>query len=388
MLSISNGDPCGILSSDFKLTDTTTYLSLTSAAGTLKTFKETNASKMESTVLANALTSDNPSQPRLVRYLSGTLDVPQTGAKALKHICLREGSVASNAFEGIVDTYIVSTSKTTGLKKGAAYTYSVPESPIVTNDNITSIRNALIDNGSLLRNTKLYNPQDFDTTQAPGSKPSLLYLYKLSDDELTSEFSQQKIDLETTNLKFFSAFLVEYCFYRARYVKMLGEYFDVFQMNPLTYSNSKYVASNADILRLFTGTGAGDTQYQVDASSKLLQRDVLKILAYHMACMKTRMTDMIRLLNSINDYYSAVFTEIQTNINNGSLKGSSKSLQESIQVLNESSLESKKYITEAQFRQGAMEYTQEKNRNANILLGLYAFLNITALAIIFRVANS
>jgi hypothetical protein len=35
-----------------------------------------------------------------------------------------------------------------------------------------------------------------------------------------------------------------------------------------------------------------------------------------------------------------------------------------------------------------MEYNSEKNRYSNILLGLYAFLNIAALATVFQLARS
>jgi hypothetical protein len=40
---------------------------------------------------------------------------------------------------------------------------------------------------------------------------------------------------------------------------------------------------------------------------------------------------------------------------------------------------------ESAFRQGIMEYTSEKNRYSNILLGIYAFLNIAVIAVIFNI---
>jgi hypothetical protein len=55
-----------------------------------------------------------------------------------------------------------------------------------------------------------------------------------------------------------------------------------------------------------------------------------------------------------------------------------------VKALQDSAKEAKQYMNESQFAQRAMEYTQEKNRHANILLGLYAVLNIAALAMIYK----
>ena len=54
----------------------------------------------------------------------------------------------------------------------------------------------------------------------------------------------------------------------------------------------------------------------------------------------------------------------------------------------QSRLEAQKYMTETEFQQGAMEYNSEKNRYANVLLSLYAFLNIAAVAMIVQLSRS
>ncbi len=401
MLSISNGNPCGILNTDFAAP--ATYQTIIGGAngtkGTLQTFTAAYASKVTTATQVLASTSTAASSPRLVRYLSGEQDGT---ARNFSQICLRVGSTTAGAFEGIVDTYIVG-SASKGLNKGATYTYT-SESGLgtkapLTPQNIDAIRTALLTNGSLLKDTELYVDTQLGSS-APAitstNLPSLLYLYKLTETELNSNtlptnnsvtYREYSKTLETKNLKFFSAFLVEYCFYRARYEKMLQDYFTIFQMTDTEYTGSTYAPITSDIENLMVVGSSSDTGYTAQ-NNTIPRANLLTALAYHMACLKTRMTDMIRLLNSINSYYNSTFTTIQNAINSGNLAGSSKSLQESISLLNASTEESKQYMTEAQFRQGAMEYTQEKNRNANILLGLYAFLNVTALAIIFRVASS
>jgi hypothetical protein len=45
-------------------------------------------------------------------------------------------------------------------------------------------------------------------------------------------------------------------------------------------------------------------------------------------------------------------------------------------------------MTERDFHHGVMEYNAEKNRYSNILLGLYAFLNISAVAMIIQLSRS
>ena len=41
-------------------------------------------------------------------------------------------------------------------------------------------------------------------------------------------------------------------------------------------------------------------------------------------------------------------------------------------------------LSDTDFAKGVMEYNQEKNRYASVLLGLYAILNVTALAMIWK----
>ena len=186
--------------------------------------------------------------------------------------------------------------------------------------------------------------------------------------------------MEATNLRFFGAFLAEYCFYRTRYQWLLQKYFDTYKQSTATFSAP---VRGSPIYNLFQ-SGPGSSENQAADLSSIKQSEVLKALAYQMAIMNTRMTDMRNLLSAVNDEYSRIFGMVQQNINDESLTGSNADLTKTIKALQDSSKEAKEYMNEAQFRERAVEYTQEKNRHATILLGLYAILNIGALAMIYK----
>ena len=108
-----------------------------------------------------------------------------------------------------------------------------------------------------------------------------------------------------------------------------------------------------------------------------------------MACLNTRMTDMRSLLGKINTYYNGVFTNIQTTLNEeSSIVGSNSELTKTIKALQMSNREASSYLSQTDFMKSVMEYNSEKNRYSNILLGLYAFLNIAALATVFQLART
>lgn len=351
-------------------------------------------------------TGQNPNSTfPLLQFLSGGGSTdPSTDYRMLKNLVLRQNS--SSAPETIVDTYIIGSS---GLNKGSGYTYSTNTTKIVTDTNIwtatdqaadgsiisnpSSLLGRLLANGYLLSQKELFNPAEFQpgAAAAPTGAESLVYLYKLNQESTSSlsrEQGARKLVLEIRNQRFFGAFLAEYCFYRTRYEWLLQKYFDVYTKQATTGAN-RYTPPGAGsaAFQLFIGTGAGENQYTL-VNGSLTQQDYLKGLAYQMACLNTRMTDMRRLLAQINTYYNGVFTIIRNQLNDGRLLGSNADLTRKITALNNSSKEAEKYLTQAEFSKGVMEYNLEKNRNSNILLGLYAFLNITALAMIFQLGRA
>ena len=90
----------------------------------------------------------------------------------------------------------------------------------------------------------------------------------------------------------------------------------------------------------------------------------------------------------INTYYNGVFVLIQNNVNSANVGGGNAALTETITALQASSDTANKYLSEQDFSKQVMEYNSEKNRYSNVLLGLYAFLNIAALASVFHLARS
>lgn len=341
----------------------------------------------------------------LLQFLSGGgVTAGSIDYRMLKNIVLRTSE--NSAPQTIIDTYIVGYS---GLNKGSSYLYSTAQSRIVTDTNLwsssdqaadgsiistpTSVLGRLLAAGYLINRRELYNPAEFQPGAAPptSGSESLVYLYKLTQESgasLSTQQTSRKGSLEARNLRFFAAFLSEYCFYRTRYEWLLQKYFDIYTKQATSGTNvySSPGAGSA-AFQLFTGTGTGESQYQL-INGSLTQQDYLKGLAFHMACLNTRMSDMRRLLSMINNYYVGIFTSIQTQLNDGSLLGSNADLTRKITALNTSSKEAEKYLTEAEFKKGVMEYNSEKNRNSNVLLGLYAFLNISALAMIFQLARA
>jgi hypothetical protein len=203
---------------------------------------------------------------------------------------------------------------------------------------------------------------------------SLFEIYALENIEgkLTDAQRTTKNTLECKNLRFFGAFFIEYCYYRSRYSALLDLYFNVFTV-------ATYAAPT--VTNLFSTTG--DTKYTGTASTTMSQADYLKVIAYHLACLNTRLVDMRRLLIQINKMYGSYYKKLQDAINGTSgVSGSTTSVFNSLTALQLSATDTNKYLEEADYRQGVMDYASEKNRYANILLGVYAFLNLSALAVV------
>lgn len=220
--------------------------------------------------------------------------------------------------------------------------------------NINSVYTALVGAGFLLTKDEVFKSSDFNTTPSAGSE-SLMYLYNLKQQgtTLTQVQTTRMISLENKNLLFFAAFLMEYCYYRSRYQYMLALFFNVY---------------------------SGETNASTLTSLGISTAWIVKV----MAMLNTKLVDMRRLLNEINQQYTTITTSIRNDINTPGVLGSNQDLNDSVVALKASAEEAKKYTSEAEFKKAAMEYAAEKNRYANIQLGLYAILNIAALAMIFK----
>lgn len=307
------------------------------------------------------------SSDRLIKFLSG--GGPLVTGKdftKLSDVLLKNGS----SYESIVDTFIVGARpKGQGV---SPYTFSTSSTL-----NLPAIVTSIVSSGYLLSSTELYNPAEFEsgaTTPAAGSE-SLVYLYSLqNNNKITPTQTERLQALEAKNLRFFAAFLCEYCFYKTRYDLLLANFFDIYA-SPVasfsTFGSSSFIWSLAN-----------------SPSGQISQNDSLQILGYHLACLNTRMSDMRGILGAINTFYGGVFTTLNARVNDASLPGSNSKLQSTIIQLQTSADDATDYLAEKDFQKAAMEYNSEKNRYANIMLSLYAFLNIAALATVFQLSRT
>jgi hypothetical protein len=341
----------------------------------------------------------------LLQFLSGggVASGQGTDYRQLGNIVLR--AAAADTPETIIDTYVTGATKGLGI---TGYTFSTDASPKISATQFwnsadqaadgsivaspTSLLGRLIRQGYLISRRELYNPAEFQTGAAPptAGTESLVYLYKInqtSGQQLTTQQTARRATLEAKNLRFFAAFLAEYCFYRTRYDWLLAKYFTIYQQP--TVGSGAYSApgiSSAAGSALFSGAGSSLNQYTTGSAS-ITQPDFLKGLVFQMACYNTRLTDLRKLLQAINTYYGQIFTDIQTILNSRTLVGSNADLQSKILALNDSSKKAAKYLSEAEFSKGALEYNSQKNRYGNVLLALYAFLNISAIAVILHISK-
>ena len=369
----NNQDACSLLNTSY----TTLYLTTStspSQAYPLIVSSGTTVSLL--TVIGRSLNAsgnvlqnpDSTSTDRLINYLSS--------GQTMATIFLKR----SGATEAVVDNYIKP-------KYSGSYTYvtaaaSLPDSAFYNasdfdaygnpTTNPQSIVGSLVLAGYLLKRDEIYNINLNDPS-------SLVSLYNTEQtSSLTTEQKARKNVLETKNLRFFAAFLIEYCFYRTRYMWLLTQYFAIYSRAANTYSSPSV---GDPCFNLFSGKGNGENQY---SGASLSQQDYLKGIAFQMACINTRMSDMKRVLNGISRYYDNVYLKLENVLNSATEIGGNEHLTQTIQALKTSADYSLDYITQADFREGIMEYTAEKNRYSNILLGLYAFLNISALAVVFH----
>jgi len=352
---------------------------------------EYNVAAIASTDFDILKTLDKKSKTPLIKYLS---DVPKfktivtmTGTSNILYIV--------GIFYDINNSYIRSYNKIEGTTTQLLTDSNLWDSSDMDKDNkiSSSPKSAigkLMNMGVLLTPNEIFTKNDFGSTPPGSGTESLIYLYnfeKKSSVTLTSAQIARRNLLESKNLKFFGAFLCEYCYYRSRYDSLLKEYFEVHGM-PATGSG-KYVSpeevTGSIHQTLFNGKGTAENQYSGD---KVSQRNYLKVLAYHMALLNTKMSDMNRLLVQLGGLYATINSDIKDKVDKKIIDGNTDDLTKKIMALNDSADSVNSYLSEKDFHHAAMEYSDSKNRYSTVLLGLYAFLNIAAVAMIVHVSRS
>jgi len=354
--------------------DSSTAAPLIATAGVPKTFKTSLPSSLSSPILGNEA---DVASSTLLQFLKGQGVGNQAGVdySKLENVLLKNTS----GYKTIVDDYIAP-------KSSGPYTVSTKSAPKISSDKYETIITELQTAEFLLKDTEIYNASDFDPANT-SPKTSLVYLNSIanpSTGEITdASLQDKKAKLEARNLRFFGAWLAEYCFYRSRYDWLLNKFFKIYKKTAPPYYET-------ELSELFSqaGVSASATNPTSPATSIPTQAECLRCLTFHMACLNTRMTDMRLLLGKISEKYSALTNTIQTAINTSSNIGSNQDLRNKITALNESAMNMQNYLTEKDFHDGVVKYTSEKNRYANILLGFYAFLNIAAVAMMIQMRSS
>jgi hypothetical protein len=400
----STGNPCDILNKDEEPgtflwgIDTMDNVSFDYIAknGIPYGYTEMLGTAPVNTMLSSKIlnTNDMESQVPLIKFLSdgsGPVDYTKLG-----NVIKNNESIIC-----IVDQINI-------MKPGYSKSFSTPDAPSLqpldywspsdmdANGNPAaspvSLIGKMLKDGILLTQAELFKPSEFSPSTAlpPPGEESLIYLYNFDNNtskNITSQQLNRRILLESKNMKFFGAFLSEYCYYRSRYNYLLKEYFKLYQQEGT--GTREYVPpsiSEGSVHNtLFAGKGAAINQYLGDNITKV---EHLRVYTYHMAILNTKITDMRMLLGHIASFYATVTDNIKSKINDSSFMGSNTRLSEKLTALNSSSQNINDYLTEKDFHEAAMEYNATKNRYSNVLLGLYAFLNIAAVAMIIHISSS
>jgi len=366
-------DPCGLLNTaSYPSLWAATSYSMVATYGVTNTYSSalaTNKDKEDTLLLSGRINRDGTN---LIQFLSGGGVGAATGKDYSKFKNVYLGTAGSPST--IIDTVF----------HKSDYTYSVDANPKISDADISSALSYLTGN-YLISTNELY--KEADMTSPVAGQESLIYLYQISqrNNSLSAAQLARRNTLESKNLRFFGAFIAEYCFYRTRYEFLLGKFFEIYSTPPTSYNTSSTLGkkSTDPVMALFSGSGPGENQY-VETSDRISQSDYLKGIVFHMACLNTRLIDLRRLLGAITSYYSTTHNLIQNAVNNGVIIGSNADLRNKILSLTESSSGTQKYLQQQDFHKGIMEYTLEKNKYSNILLGLYALLNISAVAAIIH----
>jgi hypothetical protein len=241
-----------------------------------------------------------------------------------------------------------------------------------------TVRNQIITDGNLCSSNDIYS-----TTVYTGANAATLSLTTLYQTLAASNLNptdvaniQSNIDrLQNKNKMFYSFFTYEYCYYNSMYDALLNSYFlEYTSLNPVP-------ARFPNIGNLKNSAGASCTT-SADIAGQSIRLDAIVIA---LARVNSRLTDMRSLLTSIQNYYSASLQQSHSILNSSTAAGSDSLTEANIMALKNQSAGVLQAKDESVFRQGIMEYTSEKNRYSNILLGVYAFLNIAIIAVIFNI---
>jgi hypothetical protein len=181
----------------------------------------------------------------------------------------------------------------------------------------------------------------------------------------------EQANLENRNKNFFTHLQNEYRFYNCRYIRVYKLFVQVYNAANATAVDT--LMSGANIPQSFKGLGAdtvrqSNTLQNIASNGLTPLNEKLRKLSQLSAAIQS---DAITMFSQFRNENSTINSDLNTAIQS---LNSSKIINNDIQKLETS--------------RRAIEYTTEKNRYSNLYLGIYAFLNISALAIILHIASS
>jgi len=240
-----------------------------------------------------------------------------------------------------------------------------------------SIVETIVSSGDLCATTDIYNTNVYvNSTQLTGISLTTLYI-TLSKEDLTSSDKKnihaQINVLQNKNMLFFIFFVYEYCYYRSMYNTMLTQYFLEYSTiaNP-SLPNIPYLKTSTGISSLTSADSAG-------------QASRLDGIVNIMARLNSRLVDMRRLLTAIQMYYGNAIANYQNILADYNHAGSDAYIENKIVALRSDEVDLTQLQDQSKFREAVMDYTKQKNRYSGLLLGVYTFLNIAAIAVIFSI---
>jgi len=243
--------------------------------------------------------------------------------------------------------------------------------------DLSSVVQRLISDSNLCSSNNIYNATVYTGANIADVSLTTLYRIKATSNLNPQDATaiQNQIDLlQNKNMMFYSFFTLEYCYYSSMYNTLLAQYFIEYQTNSVA-ARAFYI----EYLKDNTGTPVNQDRTNVAQTARL------NAIVITLARVNSRLIDMRNLLTKIQDYYSSSVQQLQATLNQAGGLGSDTDAQAKVAALKTQSAMVMQHKDESAFRQGIMEYTSEKNRYSNILLGIYAFLNIAVIAVIFNI---
>jgi hypothetical protein len=202
---------------------------------------------------------------------------------------------------------------------------------------------------------------------------------------LVKETTEESINIQDSTLKgklqqktkdLIAHLELEYCFYYRAYSKLLELYLNLTTISETSWNTSTTQESNSVPTDLRSNNTTAVNQ----------KTEVLGKIATVLVNLNNKLTNITDLNVSISNTLKGMIDSFRKTVTGDvDVDGSTAKLDMAVLKLQESN--PKNLISDLESNRRSIEYTQEKNRYTSIYLGLYAFLNISALAVLLHIAS-